>query len=123
IGLLVPDISDAYFHYVARGVEDVAREHGYMVVVCNTDRVPERERDYLAVLEDKRVDGVIFCGGGIGDEAHLEGLQDSRIHVVTIGPHKLPFPTIRTDDAGAIETSVRHLCDEGCTRILCIAGQ
>lgn len=122
IGLLVPDISDAYFHNVARGAEDVARENGYLVVFCNTDRVPDRERDYIALLEDKRADGVIFCGGGIGDEKHLEGLRDSRIHVVTIGPHTLPFPSVRTDDADAIEATVRHLVDEGCERILCIAG-
>lgn len=123
IGLLVPDISDAHFHMVARGAEDVARDNGYLVVFCNTDRVPERERDYVALLEGKRVDGVVFCGGGVGDEKHLEGLRESRIHVVTIGPHKLPFPSVRTDDAAAIQAAVNHLAEEGYQRILCIAGQ
>lgn len=123
IGLLVPDISDAYFHTIARGAEDAARENGYMVVFCNTDRDPERERDYVDLLLDKRVDGLIFCGGGVGDERHLARLDNAGTGTVTIGPHSLRFPSVRTDDAAAIESAVRHLWQQGCRRVLCLAGK
>jgi len=41
VGAIVGDIVDPYFAEIVRGVEDVARRSGYMVVVCNTDRDAE----------------------------------------------------------------------------------
>lgn len=123
IGLVVPDISDAYFHQVARGVEDVAQPAGYMVVFCNTDRVAEKELACVQLLDDKRADAIIFAGGGIGAEKHLVDYPWESIPTVTIGPHRLPVPSIRVNDSATIQTAVEHLLDGGCRRILCIAGQ
>lgn len=123
IGLLVPDISDAYFYQVARGLEDAAQLTGYTVMLCNTDRLPAKERSYIDVLTDQRVDAIVFAGGGVNDDAHLRDLSWAGVHAVTIGPHRLPFPSIRVDDAGTIEMAVDHLVEQGCRRILCIAGQ
>lgn len=123
IGLLVPDISDAYFHQVARGVEDAAQSAGYMVFVCNTDRVADKEIAYVQLLDDKRVDAIIFAGGGVDEETHLTEYPWEHLWAVTIGPHRLPFPSIRVDDVRVLTTAVQHLVDEGCQRILCIAGQ
>lgn len=123
IGLLVPDIADAYFHQVARGVEDTAQAAGYMVIVCNTDRIAEKELAYVQLLHDKRADAIIFAGGGVDEEKHLAQYDWEHMRAVTIGPHRLPFPSIRVDDAGVIETAVQHLTEEGCRRILCIAGK
>lgn len=123
IGLIVPDISDAYFHQVARGVEDVAQPAGYMVVFCNTDRVPEKELACVQLLDDKRADAIIFAGGGIGAEKHLLDYPWESMSTVTIGPHRLPVPSIRVDDSATIQTAVEHLVEGGCRRILCIAGQ
>ena len=39
VGVLVGDIVDPYFAEIARGIEDSAREAGYLVIVCNTDRI------------------------------------------------------------------------------------
>ncbi|MQA85458.1 MAG: substrate-binding domain-containing protein [Streptosporangiales bacterium] len=123
VGLLVPDIGDAYFHQVARGVEDVAQAAGYMVVFCNTDRVADKERACVELLRDKRVDGIVFAGGGIDEDRHLADTPWEGMHVITIGPHRLGFPAVRVDDAATIETATWHLLDEGCERILCIAGR
>lgn len=123
VGLIVPDISDAYFHQVARGVEDVAQAANYMVVFCNTDRIVSKELACIDLLADKRVDGIIFAGGGIGQEQHLLDYPWGHMQVVTIGPHLLPFPSIRVDDAATIETATQHLIERGARRVLCIAGQ
>jgi LacI family transcriptional regulator len=123
IGLIVPDISDTYFHQVARGVEDIAQAAGYMVIFCNTDRLASREQSCLDLLEDKRVDGIIFCGGGIDEEKHLSGRDWPAAGVVAIGPHVVDVPSVRADDAAAIECAVEHLAETGRRRILCVAGQ
>jgi LacI family transcriptional regulator, galactose operon repressor len=123
IGLVVPDIGDAYFHQVARGVEDVAQSAGYGVILTNTDRIPERERSCVNMLLDKRVDGLIFAGGGIDNDRHLVEQAWGTTRVVTIGPHSLPFPSVLVDDSAAIATAVHHLAEVGCRRLLCLAGQ
>ena len=43
IGLVVLDIANPFFTDVARGVEDVANEHGLAVILCNSDDRPEKE--------------------------------------------------------------------------------
>ena len=122
LGLVIPDISDTYFHQVARGVEDVAQHAGYSVIFCNTDRNIEKESRTLDLLRDKRVDGIIFCGGGVGGEAHLVGRDWSSAKVVAIGAHVIDLPAVKVDDASAIDAAVEHLAATGRERILCIAG-
>jgi LacI family transcriptional regulator len=123
VGLVVPDISDAYFHQIARGLDDAAQAAGYTMLLCNTDRNPDKERSSIRALYDRSVDAIVFAGGGLGDEQHLADLPWDLSHVVTVGPHRLPFPNIRVDDAGTIRMAMQHLFDQGCTRVLCIAGQ
>ncbi|MGD9734447.1 MAG: LacI family DNA-binding transcriptional regulator [Solirubrobacterales bacterium] len=123
IGLIVPDIANAYFHQLARGAEDVAVELGYTVVLCNTDRKPEKESMALELLGDKQVDGIIFTGGGVDGDAHVSERLEEDAKVVTIGPHRLPYPSIGVDDRAAVETAVLHLAEQGCKSIACIGGQ
>jgi DNA-binding LacI/PurR family transcriptional regulator len=63
IGLMVDDISDPFFAEAARAVEEVARQRGYVVLLCNTDRDPAKEETQLQVLRRHQVAGVI--GGTI----------------------------------------------------------
>lgn len=122
VGLVVPDIADAYFHQIARGVDDVAQEHGYTVVLCNTDRQAAKERAAIEALYDQNVDAMIFGGGGVDDDAHLCDLPWEHMDVVTVGPHRLPFPAIRVDDTGTIRTAMGHLLEQGRRRVLCVGG-
>ena len=67
IGVLLGDIVDPYFAEIVRGIEDVARRAGYLVVICNTSRDPGTERRYVTALRDYRADAIIFLGGDIFD--------------------------------------------------------
>jgi LacI family transcriptional regulator len=96
---------------------------GYTVIFCNTDRRPEKEAMAIDLLTDKRVDGIIFTGGGLDGEGHVAERLRADANVVTIGPHRLPFPSIGVDDRAAIASGVRHLAEQGCSRIACIGGQ
>ena len=123
VGLIVPDIGDAYFHQIARGVEDVAQPIGYGVLLTNTDRDPVREEAVVNMLLDKRVDGLIFAGGGVEGDTHLNDVAWGSTKVVMIGPHQLGFPSVRVDDAAAVASAVDHLVAIGRRRILCLTGQ
>lgn len=63
IGLIIPDISNPFFPELARGVEDKANDFGYNVIICNTDNDNEKEKNYLNMLSEKMVDGVILTEG------------------------------------------------------------
>src|SRR5207248_7094077 len=68
VGVLLGDIVDPYFAEIVRGIEDVARRAGYLVVICNTSRDPGTERRYVAALREYRAEAIIFLGGDIFDE-------------------------------------------------------
>ena len=123
IGLIIPDISDAYFHLLARGVEDTAQAAGYVVIFCNTDRICEREAMCVDMLCDKQVDAIIFAGGGVDDDRHLVDRNWGSSKVITLGPHKLPFPSIGFDNSSAMAVAVSHLAQRGCRRIAAIGGE
>lgn len=61
IALVIPDIENPYFTEMARGVEDVASEAGYSVVLCNTDSDVEKEQSYLRIALAENMAGVILA--------------------------------------------------------------
>src|SRR5947209_16571530 len=75
IAVLVGDNADPYFAEIMRGVEDVANESGYLTIVCNSDRDAAKELHYLHVLQDYRVDGVIFAGSALNEAGHSRKLE------------------------------------------------
>ena len=85
IGLMVSDISNPYFSDLVRGVEDAVygANKGYNLVLCNTDEDPSKERLYLDVMLEKRIDGLIMAPVG-GNRGILAGLIDDGFPVVFV---------------------------------------
>ncbi len=61
LGLVIPDITNPFYPEVARGIEEGAAAAGYSVFLCNTNWERRREAQYLSLLAEKRVDGVILA--------------------------------------------------------------
>src|SRR5690349_18253107 len=59
IGVIVPDNVDSYFAEIARGVDDVANEAGYLTIMCNTNRESSRELAQLQMLRTYNAAGVV----------------------------------------------------------------
>ena len=64
IALVLSDITNPFFTTIARGVEDVAGPRGFGVMFCNTDEDPGEEMDYLQMLTQRQVDGVLLVHAG-----------------------------------------------------------
>jgi LacI family transcriptional regulator len=129
VGALVGDIVDPYFAEIVRGVEDVARRAGYMVVVCNTDRDPATERRYVATLRDYRADAVLFLGGQFAtgqDQAEMERelTLTQRQGTVLMGlvGDRGELPRVDVDHRAGARQMVEHLVGLGHRRIGFIAG-
>ncbi|MBA3822716.1 MAG: LacI family DNA-binding transcriptional regulator [Ktedonobacterales bacterium] len=123
LGLLVPDIANPFFPDIARGIEDRALANGYNVFLCNTVEDPNREAAVLALLEEKRVDGIILCSARLTDDRLLPLLRRHR--AVVLVNHPAPpevAASVRVDDAAGTQQAVRHLHATQRTPIAFLAG-
>src|SRR5947209_13122310 len=60
LGLVVLDVGDPYYTEIARGVEDAALQHGYMLMLCNADNSAAREAACVDLLGEHQVDGLLI---------------------------------------------------------------
>ena len=82
IGMLVADIRNPYSIAVMHGVETACRQHGYNLVVCNTDRNNEQERQHLAALRSYNIEGLILNTLGHDPDALQELHQEMPIVLI-----------------------------------------
>ena len=123
VALVIPDITNPYFPEVARGVQDVAEENEYSVILCNTDRVRGRELRFLKALRGQRVDGLILNPSEV-TSGDLQDLQDAQIPVVLIGS-QIDHPdldVVMVDNVQGAHDAVSHLIDLGHRRIGLVGG-
>lgn len=120
IGLMISDITNPFFPDVVRGVEDMVYSYGqgYNVILCNTEENDEKERLYLDVLLEKRVDGIVMAPAG-GNLDYLRDLTAGGFPIVFVDRW---FPEIKTDSVvvdnyDAASRIVSHLIGLGHHRI------
>ncbi|MGE5529975.1 MAG: LacI family DNA-binding transcriptional regulator [Patescibacteria group bacterium] len=122
IGLIVSDITNPYFSTLAKHVEDLASEAGYAVVMCNTDHRVDKEEFYAAVLEERRVDGLVFASSGFNSKhiIHLAG----KIPVAALDreiDHQ-NVCVVAQDNVKGTFLATEHLIANGHRRIACFTG-
>jgi len=122
LGLILPDISNPYYAEITRGVEAVARRHGYALFICDTDREPAAMAHHIRLCREHQVDGVIVAGGGTWGRAHLAGLAARGMAAVLIGRHDVRLPAVRVDNVKGAYLAAQHLVRAGHRRIAVIAG-
>ncbi len=66
IGLILPDISNSFFGELAKGAEGKAAENDFNIILCNTNDTASKDYDYLNILLDRGVDGIILVPSGRG---------------------------------------------------------
>nr|WP_306813105.1 LacI family DNA-binding transcriptional regulator [Paenibacillus soyae] len=124
LGLLVPDISNPFFAEIARAVEDEGQRHGYSVFICSTDNQDEKVERYAALLQQKKVDGVII-GTGMKDPSALEPLLHDNVPIALLA-RELPsvnVPTVIVDDYAGGAAAAEHLIALGHRRLAVLAEQ
>lgn len=123
IALLIPNIVNPLYPEMAKGVEDVAHQKGYNVLLCNTEEKVEKERDYLAMLIERRVDGFILMSTLLTN-AELLQIREHNIPFVLTGHYRqdLAADIVYTDYAYGSYLVVHHLLEAGYQRIAHISG-
>ncbi|MCC7164244.1 MAG: LacI family DNA-binding transcriptional regulator [Anaerolineae bacterium] len=129
IGVIVGDSDDPYFSAIVRGIQDEGRKQGYLVIVCNSDRIPGVELTYARSLLNQQVDGLIFAGGGLTDSDYVKEMRTlcERIvkrggAVVALSEHLFPIVQVTIDNRRAAQDLASYLIELGHRRIALIAG-
>ncbi|MDI7277229.1 MAG: LacI family DNA-binding transcriptional regulator [Anaerolineae bacterium] len=123
LGLLVTDITNAFWTTVARGAEDAAVRHGYSVFLCNTDEDVAKQEQYLRALLSHRVEGLIIAPAS-SDRGTLAALERARLPFVIVD-RRMPGAAadlVLGDSIGGARQLVEHLLARGHRRIAHLGG-
>src|SRR5215467_8705030 len=118
IGLVVLDVSNPFFTEVARGAEAAAWERGYSVILCNSDNSSHKEANYLRVLEEQRVAGILIVP--VADPMlSTAGLRQRGISLVLLDrlSQDRAICSVSVDDVYGGKLAGRHLLEHGHQRI------
>ena len=123
VGLVLPDNTNPYFAEIAWSIEYASRNLGYSVILCNSDGDVDKEAEYLSVLIEKQVDGVILVAAG-DSTANFQKLQERNIPTVMVDRNSPSVNTdsVQIDNAIHGESATSHLIDLGHKKIACITG-
>ncbi|MCC5908697.1 MAG: LacI family DNA-binding transcriptional regulator [Balneolaceae bacterium] len=74
IGLIITDIDNSFFANVAKGVEDVAYKNKHVLMICNTNEDPGKEKFFLNSMLSEKVSGIIMVPTS-GNETFLKSIN------------------------------------------------
>lgn len=125
IGVIIPEIVHYFFSSVISGVEDVAYDAGFTVMMCQSNEKYDREVANARMLLAHRVDGILVSiSKETVDFSHLRMLQEGKIPLVffdRIVPEIVADQVIIDDEEAAFKAT-SHLIQKGRKRIAHFAG-
>jgi LacI family transcriptional regulator len=126
LGVIVPHINGYFFPAVMNGIEKVASQAGFNVMMCQSNEDVRRERQNIATLLAAQVEGIILSLSATTHQqvGHFEQVQQQGTPLVFFDRMpELPNSTaVVLDDFKGAYQAVTHLIEQGCTRIAHLAG-
>jgi LacI family transcriptional regulator len=125
IGLIISDITNPFYPELARGVEDKANESGYNVIICNTDNDINKEENYLNMLAEKMVDGVIMTRSA-NRTGNISGVDRISLPFILINGNvknkNIKGRILFSNEKGAYQ-AVTYLLNQGYHKVILINGE
>lgn len=122
IGSIIPDITNPFYPTFIRGIQDVAEENGYDLVIYNTDGDKKKEQQSLISVIQNRMDGLIVVPFHISQD-ELLNINIPTIQLIQKPLEPPPLDSIYIDNIAAAFTVVEHLIERGYMHIGMIAGK
>ena len=125
IGVIIPRIDRYFFSAVISGIEDVAYEDGYNVMICQSYDSIKREKAIIENLINGKVDGlVISVAYETIDISHFHLVQSKGVPLLFFDrvPDNIDASKVEIDDFAGAFKATEHLIDQGCKNIVHFAG-
>lgn len=126
IGVIVPTSDRHFFASVIRGIEEVVRENGYNLIICQSDDQSDKELEKIKALLQIRVDGIIASiAKQTTNFEHFKNINNQGVPLVLYDRviESLDVNQVISDDYLGAYQGVSHLIEQGCTRIAHFAGE
>ena len=120
IGLIIPEVVHHFFSNVINGIIAEAEKNGYLVIILQSNESLELEKKQVALLINKRVDGIIMSlSNESNNDAHIKEILQREIPFVQFDKISklIPSSKVIINDQKAAMDAVQHLIDKGCKKI------
>ena len=125
IGIVIPRIDRNFFSSVIGGIEDVAAEAGYNVLICQSYETEEKEKNIVETLINGKVDGLLVSlASGTSNLSHFEQTIEKGVPLIFFDrtAPNLDVSKVEIDDFLGAHMAVSHLISQGCRRIVHFSG-
>jgi len=125
IGIIIPEMVHHFFSSVLAGIDKIAYDAGYNVMICQSNENYEREISDAQALLDNRVDGILMSLSKTTHKLdHINNLLDHGLPLVFFdrAPEELSVDKVIIDDLMGAKIATHHLISIGCKKILHLAG-
>jgi LacI family transcriptional regulator len=114
IAALIPDIRNPFYSGVIRGMEDAAKQFGYSLLICNTDRNQKHLISYFENFYEKQIDGILFVSDTVYPD-YYDAMRRFQFPVVLVCTHALEYnlSSVRVDDEQASYEAISYLIKSG----------
>lgn len=124
--VIVPQIQNTFFSGIIQGIENVAHDHGFKILLGETRDDQGRLDHYADMVSMRIADGLILLGSllptVVKDAIRLQCVSPIPLILACERFEGLECPHVAIDNVAAAEAAVRHLAGEGCMRIAIISG-
>jgi DNA-binding LacI/PurR family transcriptional regulator len=124
VGVVVTSIADPFNGEVVDGIEQVANQHGYSVILATSQALPERELMVVRSFQERRVDGIVVASSRLGSH-YMSLLSELEVPIVLLNnQHPGMFVhSVSIDNASGTYAATRHLISLGHNRIAYLGDQ
>ncbi len=125
IGVVIPDTVNRFFAKAIGGIQQVANQAGFNVIICQSNETMSLERNNLKTLMASKVDGLLISVSRETDRHdHLQYAIDKEVPIVLFDRivEELQASQVYSDNYEISFQATEHLLTQGCKRIAFIAG-
>jgi len=120
IALIIPEVVNDFFGPVINGIESIAQEKGYHVLIYMTHEDRQKEISIFKLLQNGRVDGIMLSlSEQTCDITHLRELKEKGVPLILFDriTDQLDVTTVTTDNRAGGKRATEHLIERGCKRL------
>jgi LacI family transcriptional regulator len=120
IALIIPEVVNDFFGPVINGIESIAQEKGYHVLIYMTHEDRQKEIAIFKLLQSGRVDGIMLSlSEQTCDINHLKDLKEKGVPLILFDriTDQIDVTTVTTDNCAGGKRATEHLIERGCKRL------